>query len=354
MLERAAYCPILHTRLAETKALYQLPAAAKDRLFPLLVARPWANAKQLSRTWEKVAEAIGDRRFGLDLDRTKFGVPSSRPANAQFNLLFEPAGGYRAYYDMIDSMPYAVPVFQIDRGEILEIDDQIKNIAQMERGAILRIRHGSLINPANAIDLIIDILPDLAVFIDVGWSNHILERELWASSLIKRLTDARSDVELVVSGSSFPASFSEIASRGEIEVQERYLYSSLTRAHNQANIIYGDWGSTRPPTIDSTPMRNIPRIDLPLVSEWVSFRQIKDKDENYEQIASRVINDPMWNDQIKIWGTYLINATAGGLPGSINSPASAAAARINIHLYKQANFGLVELLPDGEEPFTDD
>ena len=86
----------------------------------------------------------------------------------------------------------------------------------------------------------------------------------------------------------------------------------------------------------------------------MAFRQIKDIQEGYEQIASRVMADPTWSSEIKIWGTYLISSTAGGLPGSINSPASAAAARINIHLYKQANFGLAEMIADGEEPFTDD
>ena len=354
MLENVSYCPVLHTRLAETKALYQLPAASKDRMFPLLVARPWANAKQLDRTWEKIAEAIGDRRFALDLDRSKFEIPSKRPAAAQFDLLFDPAGGYRAYFDLVESIPSAVPVIQIDKMTAPELGAQIDNVTRIDRGAILRVRYGSISNPAQLIDQLSETLPDFGVFIDVGWSNDILGREQWGSSLIERLTQIRPDTEVVVSGSSFPSSFAGIGARGEIAVQERYLYSNLIRRHNAANIIYGDWGSTRPPSVDSTPMRNIPRIDLPLTDEWVSFRQIKDSEEDYEEIASRVVRDAMWRDEIKIWGTYVINSTASGLPGAIKSPAAAAAARINIHLYKQANFGLPELIADGEEPFTDD
>ncbi len=93
MLEQFPYCPALHSRVAEIKALSKLPAATKDRLFPLIIARPWPNAKHLDRTWEKVGEAMGNRRYALDLDRTKrnSGASSRRPTSLMSCLLIEMA-----------------------------------------------------------------------------------------------------------------------------------------------------------------------------------------------------------------------------------------------------------------------
>jgi hypothetical protein len=140
-----------------------------------------------------------------------------------------------------------------------------------------------------------------------------------------------------------------------IRMNERFMYNSLVRQHNAAKLIYGDWGSTRAPS-DPVQMRNVPRIDLPKPSEWISFRRDKDldDDEDYQDIAERVIADTDWPKNLDIWGTKTIDWTAKGEPGGIRGRAAAAAARINIHLHRQAYFGANDIVTDGDEPFTDE
>lgn len=356
MLANIPYCPLLYSRVAEVKALFQLPAAAKDRMFPVIVARPWPNAKQLSRTWEKLQEAFGLRRFGLDLDSTKRDSSSEKSAAAEFSALFDRTGGYRNYYNLLEIIPQAIPVLRIDGGVGRHFDEQAGHVDRLDRGLIVRLQHGQIINPLELASMVLDRFEDVVFFVDAGWSTDLLSREIWASQIIKHISDERPEAEIVVSGSSFPDSFTDIVYRGVIPVHERSLHSNLSRRHNAAHLIYGDWGSTRPPSTEQIPMRNTPRIDLPTSGEWLSFRRDKqvDEDEDYPGIARRMIDDRAWPADLNIWGTYTIECTAEQLPGAIRNAAVAAAARINIHLHRQAFFGANASLGDQDEPFTDD
>ncbi|GAA4745701.1 hypothetical protein GCM10023264_08970 [Sphingomonas daechungensis] len=354
MLQNIAYCPILQTRVAEIKALFQLPATTKDRIFPLILAAPWPNAKELSRTWEKIVEAMGGRRFALDLDRARQGMSSGKEAAAQFDALFDPNDGFTNYYEVLRSIPSAIPVLRILGGNLLELDAQTAHINNLDRGLVVHLEHGAIINPLTAVDEVLQRFEDVTFFVDAGWSNDLLGRELWASQIIERITDGKPEAELVVGGSSFPDSFRNIGARGVIPMKERSLYSNLVRRHNAAHLTYGDWGSTRPRS-GPAPMKNIPRLDVPTTTEWVSFRQDGGSatPETYAAIARRVIADAVWPGDLGIWGTYVIETTANELPGAIGSPAVAAAARINIHMHRQAFFGEPDAIGDTEEPFVD-
>ena len=355
MLEQFPYCPALHARVAEIKALAQLPAATKDRLCPLIVCRPWPNAKHLVRTWEKIGEAMGNRRFALDLDRTKRDSGGKLAAAAEFDVLFVSRNGFENYYDTVASIAEAIPVLRVSGGEAVQFDAQSRHVDRLDRGLVVRIEHGVVSNPIALVEQVLGRFQDVSFFVDVGWSRDILGREAWASAIVERIARDHPEIEIVISGSSFPDSFSGIGNRGIFPVEERYLYNNLVRQHNSATLIYGDWGSTRPPSTEQMPMRNIPRIDLPTANQWVSFRRDKEleDEEDYTDIAERVVADADWPD-LNIWGTYTIEWTAKGEPGAIRSPATAAAARINIHLHRQAFFGTNDVIVDGDEPFTDD
>lgn len=356
MLERFSYCPTLHARVAEIKALTQLPAATKDRLFPLIVCRPWPNAKHLSRTWEKISEAMGSRKFALDLDRAKHNSGGKLASAEEFDRMFISRNGFENYYEAVRTIEEAIPVLRISGGEAPQFEGQARHIDEIDRGLVVRLEYGIVNNPLNLVEQVIDRFEDVSFFVDAGWTLDILGRESWASGIIGRISRDHPEIEIVISGSSFPDSFSNIGERGANPVSERYLYDSLVRRHNSATLIYGDWGSTRPPSVDQAPMRNVPRIDLPKSGEWVSFRRDKEliDDEGYSDIAQRVVSDPDWPADLDIWGTYTIEWTAKGEPGAIRSPGTAAAARINIHLHRQAFFGANDLIVDGDEPFTDD
>lgn len=355
MLEHFPYCPTLYARVAEIKALAQLPAATKDRIFPLIVGRPWPNAKYLARTWDKISAAVGNRRFALDLDRKKRNSGGGRPAAAEFDDLFEVRGGFTNYYEAVSGISGAIPVLRISGGAAEQFDAQAQHVDSLDRGIVVRIEYDAVIDPIALVDQVIDRFEDVSFVVDAGWSRDILSREMWASDIVERIVRDRPETEVVISGSSFPNSFSDIDARGVIPVEERHLFNNLVRRHNSAVLIYGDWASTRPPS-DPVPMRNVPRIDLPTTSEWISFRRDRGlgDDEDYTDIAERVVADPSWPANLNIWGTYTIEWTARGEPGAIRSPAMAAAARINIHLHRQAFFGADDIVVDGDEPFIDD
>jgi hypothetical protein len=346
MLGNASYCPILHARVAEAKALTQLSGPAKDRLFPIIVWRPWPNARVLERTGQKIATALGGRSFAVDLDPTKRG--SGTPAGAEFDRLFDPADGYRSYFEFLQELPNAVPVL---RSSPISLDDQLVHIEALDRGVVVRIAFNAAADMVEAARTLIQETVDVVVLIDAGWATDLLVREAWASAMIQTITDVRPDIELVVAGSSFPSAFTNIRGRGQIPVLERRLHTDLVRRHNAAHITYGDWGSTRPPAVEATIMRNTPRLDLPLQNEWICYR--RSDDEGYQELARDLMADPVWPAQLTIWGTFMISATAEGLPGSIRSPGTAAAARINIHLHRQAFVGADVVPGDAEEPYVD-
>lgn len=349
MLAGKTYCPILHTRVAELKGLEQLPDSSKDLLFPIIVARPWPNAKKLEKTWEKIAAAFGERRFGLDLDHFMRTPRSDKDAAQEFAALFDPAGGYANYYEQVAKLPFAIPVLQLTNGQIPDLDEQAAHIRAINQGAVLRVTRGS--GPhANVVALqVLEAIPDLLVVVDIGWDKDLLSQELWASGIIAAVSDSSPGIEIVVAGSSFPDAFKPLA-RAEVLAQERAVFEALTRRHNAITLTYGDWGSTRAPR-EPSPMRIVKRIDLPLSREWICFRD--EGLEDYEQIARRVTSDHAWPTELNIWGTYLIEGTAEGIPGGIRGQAAAAAARINIHLYRQAYFGEPTAVGDGDEPFED-
>ncbi|MDX2274354.1 MAG: hypothetical protein NW206_02800 [Hyphomonadaceae bacterium] len=350
MLEPYAYCPRILARRAEIKALFQLPASSKDLLLPMIAAAPWPNGKHLFRTWEKISEALGGRRYALDIDETYAGTDSPRPAAAEFAALRDPTNGYDNYYRQVVDLPNAIPVFRLVEGAD-DIRAQLANVERADRGLFVRLWHNGPNYSFDTLAAIKNSGLDFVLFVDAGWDRELLLREAWTQRVIEQITDAADRVEVVVCGSSFPDSFADIRARKEISLEERHLFASMTRRFNEVRITYGDWASTRPRQ-PPTPMNIVPRIDIALPQSWISFRQ--SEEETYGDIARRVVSDRTWLQQPKIWGINTIEWTAEELPGAIKNPEANTAARVNIHLHRQAQFNAAIIVNDADEPFTDD
>jgi len=354
MLGNAVYSPFLFSRIAEIKALRELPEATKDSLFPIISCRPWPNANQLELLWQKIDEALGDRRFGLDLDVLKFQSESTKDAANQFDLLFDPSNGYENYYSLINDITPAVPILRLNAEGLDQFDRQLRHIEALQKGGILRINRETVQDPIALIDIVSDYLNDnFLVLLDAGWSNDLISKQAWFAPIIEKITDYSPENEIVVSGSSFPDSFTKVGTRGYLPVNERVLYENLVRKHNAAQLIYGDWGSTRTPAIEAIPMTNVPRIDLAQNRNWLCFRAENSSTENYFQIAGRAINDSEFPDDLDIWGIYMINCTAEESPVCIRSPSTAAAVRINLHMFHQAHYGSANPVGEIDEEYDD-
>lgn len=359
MFEVARYVPILHARLAEHRAYRELPSGTKDLIFPVFVARPWPNANSLASLWENLITAVAGRRFGVDLDVTRKDRPSDKPAQAEFNALFEPGNAFENYYNVISDLDGAVPVLRAYENHYVDIDAQIARINMIGRGGFVRVRRQEQVGLQPLLDrLSSDETDGIAIILDAGWARDLLAAQAWALGMASAVAGADPNREIVICGSSFPADFGDVTDRHDFQIYERSLFAGVRQSLN-ANLFYGDWGSTREPTVDNQIRRGVARIDVPRPSIWRSFRSEKyeqDPDggrESYQEIAARAIDDFDWGDVPSLWGSYLIECTAQGLSDSIRSQTVSASARVNIHLHIQAHFDTPELMNATDEPYQD-
>lgn len=351
MLQGRTYVPMLHARLAEIRALHELPSTTKNKIFPIIRSRPWLNSKSLDALWQKIDDAFPERFFGLDLDATR-NIPSKESEAYQaFRKLFAQDDGFAAYYNVVAEREWAVPVLRTAGFGFPEIGRQLEHVVELERGLIVRVEPLKAANLTAAAEIIHAQCPENAVFVfDCGWGRDILSQAATCVGQIEQLLDVYEDFEIVVGGSSFPASFAKQGDRIEIPMIERLLFQEVRRNLNRGVLFYGDWGSTRPPT-DPVPMKNIPRIDFALPGQWIAHRS--SGDESYDGLADEVLEDDAWTDGLGIWGEYMIESTAAGLSPSIKSPAMAAAVRVNLHMHIQANFDDPADMVVPDEPFED-
>lgn len=354
MLEGRVYVPLLHARLAEIRALRELPDSSKNLMVPIVKLRPWLTSKSLERALEVVEQAVGNRLYGLDLDESKFdeNPDPDKPARVEFCALFDSTDAFRNYYDLVECGPNRVPVFRDLTSQNPQIDDQLDQVEELERGLFVRAfpgQPGSLLQVAD--EILARGIENTVFILDCGWGRDILTQTALCAGVVQNLVDRSEQLEIVIAGSSFPNSFTGIGERAEFVARERNLFQEVRRLVNGGNLTYGDWGSTRPPS-DPVPMRNIPRIDLARPNDWVCLRS--EEGEEYEDIAKRAIDDPAWDGELGIWGEYMIESTAEGSEGSIRSPAMAAAVRVNLHLHQQANYDNPNGLHVGDEVIGDD
>lgn len=353
MLEGREYVPLLHARLAEIRALRELPDSTKNLFVPVVKLRPWLNAKELSRAVAVVEEAVGERLYGFDLDESKYSLnpDATKVAHVEFSTLFDPHEAFRNYYDLVAAGENRIPVYR-NLSTSDNSFDQLEHIISIDRGVFVKINVFQSAGLSALAGKIKTLGISNAVFvIDCGWGRDILSASSAASEIAKMLIEISDDFEIVIAGSSFPQSFSGLGERFITPAIERALFAEVRRQVNYPRLIYGDWGSTRPPS-DPVPMRNIPRIDTARADDWVSWRS--EDDESYVDIAERAVKDAAWDGKIGVWGEYMILATAAEEEVRIKSPAMAAAVRVNLHLHQQANFDKPDAIHIGDEIVGDD
>lgn len=351
MLQGRTYVPMLHARLAEMRALGELPNDTKNRMLPIIRCRPWLNSKSLDAVWAKISEVFLDRVFGLDLDHTK-NIPSKlHPAYIEFCRLFSSEDGFANYYEQVNGLNWAVPVLRSGGFGFPELIRQIEHVAEIDRGLVVRVEPLRTFGLQDAAAVINEHLTENVVFaFDCGWGADILTQASVCVAQIESLLDISDNFEFVVGGSSFPDSFAKQGDRIDIPMVERFLFQEVRRNLNRGELIYGDWGSTRPPT-DPLPMKNVPRIDFATLNSWIAHRS--SGNDSYEDLADEVVSDISWPGGIGVWGEYMIESTAAGLEPSIKSPAMAAAVRVNLHMHLQANYGDPTNSMVKDEPFED-
>ncbi len=95
-----------------------------------------------------------------------------------------------------------------------------------------------------------------------------------------------------------------------------------------------------------------PRIDLATGDAWEIFRATNDV-ETFKKLADEVKKSPNYPAALKIWATYMVEATALNDPNGIINLKKAAAVRINMHLYRQLHFARFDPAPDTDDDYVE-
>lgn len=363
-LFEARYIPTIFLRNSELKAVKELPDSTKDNLTPIFCLKPWSVTPHLGQAVQKIAATFGeDRMFFIDIDPFYKVEEVKRVAQQEFLELIEHEDKAQNWIDFLKDHPNACPCIQVNNASVDDVIKQIEAFTYMDRPFLVRLQHGGGAghNWSAVVDAVCQ--TDHANFgfvVDMEWSLDQISRIAWADPIIKRIVALRGDsIPICVNGSSFPNSFTGFDSGDGVSIQERLAFKNLVATNNQARLIYGDWASSRPPG-EPIPMKNEipPRIDLPTGQGWEFYRIRKDEG-GFKEAARLAMQSSSYPHDLDIWATYTIASTAQAEAGDeindaiIKSGSRAAAARINLHLYRQQFFDDYDPAPDTDDDFVE-
>lgn len=342
------YVPFVYSKGAESRAIRHLDPYIKGLIFPILSIRPDGN-KDFEATLVKLKAITDGLRFGLDLDREKLGKSKNYPAKDQFDALFDSNNAHQNYYDVVTQWQGAVPLLQSNGVEFDSVENQIQRAHDLDRGIVIPINRWENYDLQPVLSALEYHEIDRVFVVNSGWSLDVLQAENWASESIRIITEYFPEAEICCVSSSFPNDFQNIDRRGVFTNDDRELFDRLKRRHNSANLVYGDWASTRKSEerITSKPR---PRIDIATQREWICFRRSNDED-GFLDVAERVMLDRVWLETPYSWGKRTVELTASDIIGKITGTEITNSVRINMHITIQAMEAGVQEIP--EEPYTD-
>jgi hypothetical protein len=350
--EDVGYMPVLSVRPSEMRALEELPNRTKDELFPIIQLGPWANSHQFQNTLDRVAEAYGDRPIVAALGFPGV-VRTRRPVHEEIDRLRSPRRGFENWCEFIEEHDNFVPAIQFGPAEHEE--GQIESLAELGRGLVV------VIEPP-AFDVISELSSRVADLTDGGADVCFVLDYLRASRdhlqvsaatvrRLNRVLEAAPNAYVAVSASSFPENFVNVT---EQPIYERRLFDEVA-AQVGDRLIYSDRGSARVERQQGGGGTPSPRIDYPVRRDWHFYRS-EDRPgfPGYRQQARALMaEEEVWNSQLRVWGTQMIERTAAGDSSAISNPARSTAARINIHLQVQSYYDDPEAAFETEEDWED-
>lgn len=348
------YLPLLSIRPAEMRGLEELPDRDKDLLLPYMLLRPWTTAHYLDSSMSRMEEAYGDRPTILDLDPDVVISGARRPVHDELLALHDPANGYEAWCRFVTDRENIIPALQIAAPQ--EVPAQAARLAALDRGVVVRL-------PADAFGFATGLAErlmesfngeDICFILDFEReSNELLTRVAVTSNVVAGLRVAAPGCFVALSASSFPDS---LVGRTEQDIYERQFFDGIAASIGSANLIYSDRGSARAERQTGGGGTPPPRIDYALRTRWSFFREEPvgvDRLAAYRRAAVRAMGAPAWDSNLRLWGTQMIERTAGTDPDAIISPMRATAVRINIHLHQQLFYNDGQALHDTDEDWSD-
>lgn len=344
-----SYVPIVDVRLSEMTAMEELAPAVKDVLLPHITLQPWLSAHHIEPVIAKVGAAVGHRPVIIDVTREPFDFETRKPVHDAFDSLRDSTDGYRNLFEFIEEHENFVPSLQLAARR--ELPRQIQRAAALGRGIVIKLTEqvfGASVEIAERLRRIDQ--EKIYFILDYQHqSRELLTRTAGAIGYVEGIRAVLPNCYISVSASTFPSTF---GGRDHQTIFERQFHDAIVGRIGAGRIIYSDRASVRERQSGGggSPA---PRIDNATQQEWTFFREDNDsidRDVRYQRAASRAMRSESWID-LGIWGTtQIINTANGG--AAIVSPQRSTAARINIHVHQQANFGALPA-PDTESDWTD-
>lgn len=343
VLENKVYVPTLALRPSEMNGLEFLPAATKNRMTPCFLLAPWANSSSLERAITRIERAFPNRPYFLDLDRDYTPTNSDSQSQQEFLRLLDSANAFEHWAEFVKDHPNIWPCIQTQGQTEAELRAQIEKFQSQGRPYCMRIVKDAY--PDNVAEIVDAFAAsgsaDFAIILEGGWTRDPLSLAVWFSGFIAESLQAiDASVPIVLSCTSIPKMFDTFnkSAPSVIAFNNRSLVEQVARNSNRARVIYGDWGSTRPRELRDMASRPLDRVDYPIETAWLIARN-KDDKWDFRDAARAVVASPAWEGKLGIWGEELIANTTINKELGIDTPQKNVAARVNIHLHRQAFYG---------------
>lgn len=342
VLENKYYVPTLAIRASEMNGLEFLPGATKDRMTPCILLAPWANSNSIERAIDRVQRAFPNRNYFLDIDRDYQFTNLESRTQQELAHLMDPTNAFANWVEFVELHEKVWPCIQSRDQSETEIRQQIEAIQALGRPYCMRIVRDRF---PNNIDEIVSAFAaggaaDFAIILEGGWTRDPLSLAVWFDGVIAgNLQEIDANVPVILSCTSMPKAFSVFSGVTPVPFNNRILVDQISRNSNRTSVIYGDWGSTRPREPSGFANRPLDRIDYPTDNAWYIARN-KDQEWDFETAAEELIgNTDIWNGNLNIWGEEMIYQTTINEEIGIDTPQKNVAARVNIHLHRQAFYG---------------
>jgi hypothetical protein len=329
------YYPSLRSRQAEMKGYKELTPEIKDKLLPIVVLGPWGNVKTPSMVLHKVSEHFGNRRFFLDL------APGKPPQD--WEALQVPDGDFKTWREFAAIKEQAIPVAFIRADQPMRSTVRQALALERKHGSFaVRARSPQVDSPIlQAIASTLDDVKNSLFILDFGYVREMVDETIFAcAEVINKLREIAPSATVVVTGTSFPASFSRFQERSYLVIDEREIFERLG---GEEVSIYGDHSSIHTEVMEELPAyRPIPRVDYPTIDTWF-FKRYRNEDGDregaagYVRCAKEIINLTDWDASLvnEAWGAKKIYDAAHGNIESMGAAAPWISVRVNLHLHRQ-------------------
>lgn len=313
----------------------ELRAQTKAALHPLISLGKMGRVDESRRVLEAIVQKVGP--CFLDLN-TAPGQTCS-----DWNDLCDPADSYKTWRELAASFENITPVALLREGaterpfirQVLTIEDRF--------GAVLiRSRRPAQDLPSLQAALsAVDDVNNVLIVLDLGYIRGAMEpKEAEARRVISALRTTDPTARVAVIGSSFPRAISVYGDhRGSLSIIERELHAQIG---GDDVALYGDHASIYPEPFEPAMGRWVPRVDYCLDYAW-TYERRKEDGGGYVECARQIVDTADWDPAFAdlAWGAAVIRTTAatGTVQPGFGSPGNWIAARVNMHIERQAALG---------------